>query len=81
MVLAAKARSNIASSSAPPVSAPQAYVEEAPFVIIADEGCVTRYQAAGLSASRLRRNRRLCMGMEKAVFPMQKRRLIQSGDM
>ena len=25
-------------------------VEEAPFVIIADEGCVTRYQAAGLSA-------------------------------
>ena len=31
--------------------------------------------------SRLRRNRRLCMGMEKAVFPMQKRRLLQSGDM
>lgn len=25
-------------------------IEEAPFIIIADEGCVTRYQASGLSA-------------------------------
>ena len=31
--------------------------------------------------SRLRRNRRLCTGMEKAAFPMQKRRPIQSGNM
>jgi hypothetical protein len=31
--------------------------------------------------SRLRRNRRLCTGIEKAAFPMQKRRPIQSGDM